>query len=183
MKESIEFRQNGILWTVPNSAGEKKWEGWRGEGPQAKNGSLRENGLCPANFFKFFWKNDLRFSRSLRKKGADSENHPLFSDIHTSDFARSLPRCNPNFSHTKVAILGGIQQSVCCGYRMKKGCSSIQHPFFSKSMKSANRFFEIFRKKVGCVGGASSFALVGKLASRKGWGRKGETKKERTYQK
>ena len=39
-------------------------------------------------------------------------------------------------------------------------------------------------KKVGCVGGASSFfALVGKLASRKGWGRKGETKKERDIPK
>ena len=136
-----------------------------------------------ANFLKKFRKNDLRFSRSLRKKDAESKNTPLFSDIHSSDFAGSLPRCNPNFSHTKVAILGGIQQSVCCGYRMEKGCCSIHHPFFSKSMKIANRFFEIFQKKVGCVGGASTFALVGKLASRKGWGRKGETKKERDIPK
>ena len=134
------------------------------------------------NFLKKFRKKDLRFSRSLRKKDAESKNHPLFSDMHSSDFAGSLPRCNPNFSRTKVAILGGIQQSVCCGYRMKKGCSSIQHPFFSKSMKSANRFFEIFRKKLAVWEGVP-FALVGKLASRKGWGRKGETKKERTYQK
>ena len=100
------------------------------------------------NFFKKFSKNDLRFSRSLRKKDAESKNTPLFSDIHSSDFAGSLPRCEPNFSHTKVAILGGIQQSVAYAYRMKKGCSMIQHPFFSNSMKSANHFFDIFRKKL-----------------------------------
>ena len=139
------------------SVGEKKMRREGGGGPSGENGSPRENGWCPAKFFKFFWKNDLRFSRSLRKKGAESKNHPLFSDIHISDFAGSLPRCNANFSHTKVAVLGGIQQGMSCVYRMKKGCSSIQHPFFSNSMKSANRFFEIFRKKLA-VGGASSFA-------------------------
>ena len=99
-------------------------------------------------FFKNFEKKDLRFSRSLSKNGAESKNNSLFSDIHGSDFAGSLPRCDANFSHTKVAILGGIQQGMPCVYRMKKGCSSIQHPFFSNSMKSANRFFEIFRKKL-----------------------------------
>ena len=148
MKKSIEFRQNGILWTVPNSVGKIKWEGWRGEGPQAKNGSLWENGWSSQIFFKILKKKDLRFSRSLSKNGAESKNNSLFSDIHGSDFARSLPRCDANFSHTKVAILGGIQQGMSCVYRMKKGCSSIQHPFFSNSMKSANRFFEIFRKKM-----------------------------------
>ena len=161
MKESIEFRQNGILWTVPNSVGEKKMRRVEGGGASGQKWLTMGKWLVQPNFFKNFEKNDLRFSRSLRKKGAESKNHPLVSDIHISDFAGSLPRCNANFSHTKVAVLGGIQQGMSCVNRMKKGCSSIQHPFFSNSMKSANRFFEIFRKKLA-VGGASSFARRGK---------------------
>ena len=132
-------------------------------------------------FFKKFRKNDLRFSRSLRKKDAESKNHPLSTDIHTSDFAGSLPRCDPNFSHTKVAILGGIQQSLTCVYRMKKGCSLIQHPFFSNSMKSANRFFDIFRKKLAEWEGRPH-SPVGKLAVGKDGEGKGREKRKETYQ-
>ena len=148
-KEGIDWisaKQNPV--DSAKLCGENKMRRVEGGGASGQNGSPRGNGWCPANFFKFFWKNDLRFSRSYRKKGADSKTHPLFSNIHTSDFAGSLPRCNPNFSHTKVAILGGIQQSVAYAYRAKELCFSIHHPFFSNSMKIANRFFEIFRKKL-----------------------------------
>ena len=137
--------------------GEKKMRRVEGGGASGQKWLTMGKWLVQPIFLKIFEKKDLRFSRSLRKKGAESKNNSLLFNIHTSHFAGSLPRCNPNFSHTKVAILGGIQQSVSCGYRMKKGCSLIQHPFFSNSMKSANRFFEIFRKKLA-VGGASSFA-------------------------
>ena len=125
----------------------------------------------------------MRFSRSLRKKDAESKNAPLFSNIHSSDFAGSLPRCDPNFSHTKVAILGGIQQSVSCVYRMKKGCSSIQHPFFSNSMKSANRFFDIFRKKSWLSGKGVLTRLWESWPVGKDGEGKGREKRKETYQK
>ena len=87
---------------------EEKMRRGEGEGPQVKISQKGEMAGAQRIFFKFFLKNDLRFSRSLGKKGAESKNKPLLPDIYSSHFARSLPRCDPNFSHTKVAILGGI---------------------------------------------------------------------------
>ena len=67
-------------------------------------------------------------------------------------------------------------------YRMKKGCCSIQHPFFSNSMKSANRFFDIFRKKLAEWEGRPH-SPVGKLAAGKDGEGKGRKKRKETYQK
>ena len=65
---------------------------------------------------------------------------------------------------------------------MKKGCSLIQHPFFSNSMKSANRFFDIFRKKLAEWEGRPH-SPVGKLAVGKDGEGKGRKKRKETYQK
>ena len=65
---------------------------------------------------------------------------------------------------------------------MKKGCSLIQHPFFSNSMKSANRFFDIFRKKLAEWEGRPH-SPVGKLAVGKDGEGKGREKRKETYQK
>ena len=95
--------------------GKKNEKGGGGRGLRPK-WLTKGKWLVQPNFFKNFEKKDLRFSRSLSKNGAESKNNSLFSDIHGSDFAGSLPRCDPDFSHTKVAILGGIQQSESCVY-------------------------------------------------------------------
>ena len=65
---------------------------------------------------------------------------------------------------------------------MKKGCCSIQHPFFSNSMKSANRFFDIFRKKLAEWEGRPH-SPVGKLAVGKDGEGKGREKRKETYRK
>ena len=65
---------------------------------------------------------------------------------------------------------------------MNNGCSLIQHPFFSNSMKSANRFFDIFRKKLAEWEGRPH-SPVGKLAVGKDGEGKGMEKRKQTYQK
>ena len=67
-------------------------------------------------------------------------------------------------------------------YLKEEGCSSIQHPFFSKFSKSANRFFDIFRKKLAEWEGRPH-SPVGKLAVGKDGEGKGREKRKETYQK
>ena len=58
----------------------------------------------------------------------------------------------------------------------------IQNPFFSNSMKSANHFFDIFRKKLAEWEGCPH-TPVGKLAVGKDREGKGREKRKETYQK
>ena len=69
MQESIEFRQNGILWTVPNSVGKKKMRGVeRGRGLRPK-WLTKGKWLVQPNFFKNFEKKGFALFEKFEKKG------------------------------------------------------------------------------------------------------------------
>lgn len=98
-------------------------------------------------FFSKSQKIDLRFSRMLRKKDAESKSNPPSFDMHGPHFAGSLPRWQLLHVKSAACILGGFQQDVWYVYRTKEGCISILHPFLVNFSKSANHFFLNFRKK------------------------------------
>ena len=114
----------------------------------------------PANFFfSKSQKIDLRFSRILRKKGAESKSNPPSFDMHGPHSAGSLPRWQLLHVKSAACILGGFQQDVWYAYRTKEGCISILHPFLVNLSKSANLFFKIFKKKNLKMAGCQPFFL------------------------
>ena len=97
----------------------------------------------------FFWKfrkNDLRFSRSFAKKGAESKSNPLSFDIHDSHFAGSLTRCNLRFFHTNKSCHLVRLPAKCGLWISKKRGAQLDSASFSLKLyeKRKSLFWDFF---------------------------------------